>query len=730
MKKIFIAICLSIFFLGSFAQTLSKPVLITPVNGETRAMPTQTILWRALASLTPVTYTITIADNANFDNAKIYQSSVPDLVLSNLKYGQTYYWKVFASTATESSEESDAFNFTVIPSITLKNTSVTSSINVEIGVMAVYGNSVLSGFDGFEYMFGTDPTFEDPDVTYHEVMPKAESTIKYNSEGKIESYTLASFNKLKYNTKYHYQIRIYTNVGSEKMWSEFASRTITTPKAPELKDPEDGVVYDMKSDFKWKPIKGTDEYVLEISENADFTGEKLSLVTTSVSVLPNGIGFGKKYYWRVKAMSTTSESSYSEVRSFSTSAQNPNVIAPANNVNQDNNPVYFVCNKIAGAEGYVLEFYDPNDNSSPKKVIERTVFKDPRDSISNLSKTISITKYLEFDKPIEWTFKGFARNDTTSKSEPRVVSVKFSSPTLVFPANNISVNNLITIKWATLLGATGYEIQYASDVNFTKDLDVIKIKDPLQIEVQVLFPAGRDFFIRMRAVAGSKYSEYCQTRKFHTDISQPQLIAPLHKYEGNPTLVNSPVSFSWSPVYGVEEYVVQYSRDINFENESEITVINSELISPLGYTEPIEIPLGTYYWRVKGLNTWPTTDGNGKPILDVDGNQEFKTYESIFSNIGNFRVVEELGVNDKVEASFSIYPNPCNDKITVENLRVDVNGTICVADVTGKRVIAMSLREASEDGKVEINVSPLDAGVYFIMIEGDNQILSRKFVKK
>lgn len=734
MKKILITMFLSFLFVGMFAQTLSKPELLKPANKDTLVMPEQNFQWKAIASLSPIVYTFEVANNPNWENSVVSQVTAPEKKVYGLIYGETYYWRVKASANGSDSDWSDVFNFKVLSRARVKTPTAgdhKETLNTDILIYNYYGKKIsgkwtveLSGFDGFEYYLSENPNFDESPTTHHYIIPREDAVMVFNQDSQqYEEYKLGTYNKLKFNTTYYLKVLLYSELDNgDKLFSKPAIVEFTMAKMPTLSYPKIDAVYDMASKFEWKAITGADEYVIEVSEQSDFSGSKITQYVNTNSTFVKGLGFGKTYYWRVKAIATN-ESLYSEVRKFTTKGQIPVVVSPENNAVQNSNPVYFIFNRIEGADRYALDLYDASDKNT---IIDRTFVEN---DTTYASTTLTVTKYLEFERKIAWTVKAFLNGDSTVKSEYRNIEVLFSSPTLVFPANNMSVNSLVNVKWSALLGATGYQIQYASDYGFTKDVSLITINSQAKTNVEVLFPSGRDFFIRMRALAGDKYSDYCEIRKFHTDVSQPQIIAPMHSYEGNPMIVHSPVSFIWSPVYGISSYVLQYSRDVNFENPSEIVTLPSTDIYD-GYTKPINIPLGTYYWRIKGQSVWPLTNNVGKPVLDVNGKQKDSLYSSIYSNVGNFKVFEELGVNDREEVSFSIYPNPCNDKITVESLEFDGNGTLYITDVTGKRIAVVSLRDAYVDGKVEVDVSALNAGVYFMMIEGNKQILSRKFVKK
>jgi hypothetical protein len=75
------------------------------------------------------------------------------------------------------------------------------------------------------------------------------------------------------------------------------------------------------------------------------------------------------------------------------------------------------------------------------------------------------------------------------------------------------------------------------------------------------------------------------------------------------------------------------------------------------------------------------------------------------------------------EPEFNIYPNPANDFIEIET---DFeNSSISVFDVTGKLI----LREKIIQNKTRIDLSNYSTGLYFIQLQSEQKMLSKKFIK-
>ena len=81
-----------------------------------------------------------------------------------------------------------------------------------------------------------------------------------------------------------------------------------------------------------------------------------------------------------------------------------------------------------------------------------------------------------------------------------------------------------------------------------------------------------------------------------------------------------------------------------------------------------------------------------------------------------------------LENSLTIYPNPTNDTLFVEFNELGKNVSYEILDVTGKTIYHNST--ALEAKMLEINVSSLCAGTYFLKLKSDNIVSTKKFIKQ
>jgi hypothetical protein len=135
------------------------------------------------------------------------------------------------------------------------------------------------------------------------------------------------------NTDFAWKVRVEAGEPFQSRWS--TSWTFTTTdylNAPGLKVPILGSQdYTLYPSFVWDSISGADGYVIQISENADFSGVVDVLTTVAQYTQTTALEYDSDYYWRVKATSEVGGvSAWSAVGNFhtGTEAMPPVVVEP------------------------------------------------------------------------------------------------------------------------------------------------------------------------------------------------------------------------------------------------------------------------------------------------------------------------------------------------------------------------------------------------------------------
>ena len=105
---------------------------------------------------------------------------------------------------------------------------------------------------------------------------------------------------------------------------------------------------------------------------------------------------------------------------------------------------------------------------------------------------------------------------------------------------------------------------------------------------------------------------------------------------------------------------------------------------------------------------------------------EEKTYTFIATASRDLvaNLIYTVGVGEQTGNNITLYPNPVNDKLTIE--AEATLGTVEIYNLMG----ALVYSQKGCTNKVEINTSDLQSGIYFIRMTNDNASETRRFVKE
>ncbi len=137
-----------------------------------------------------------------------------------------------------------------------------------------------------------------------------------------------------------------------------------------------------------------------------------------------------------------------------------------------------------------------------------------------------------------------------------------------------------------------------------------------------------------------------------------------------------------------------------------------------------------------------TVAGNGSSYFSGDGGAAtsavlyspngvtIDTYGNLFiADTYNYRIrkvtFSNTGINEINEESFSFYPNPANNILFIETSGLNQDATLTIADLSGRIVKNEKLTNIVSQS---IDISCLEAGIYFVSIHSNEGIINRKIV--
>ncbi len=393
MKKL-LSFLLGLFTMTAFAQPkIYTPTLATPLDNATNQMPDITLSWNAVTGIGIIKYKLAVDDNPDFTSPNYFWTEfITAVKMADLKYGTTYYWRVKAYDmgTGDSSFWSTSRKFTVFSKLenkAPKNKDKNQPPVVNLEWKNLLGPNQVTGNTFFNYMLDTQNTFDSPN---------AYSGVVEGTKFKVASP------RLKFGTKYYWKVRAINHKDTSAWSDTWYFRTLDTIK---LKDPANNanpVQLDQK--LVWDAYTGITKYDYELSVTPTFD-EPLHFVTDKNIVIPTGITFGVKYYWRVRGRHVNDTSSWGETRSFTTIAY-PLLQTPANGATNVSVQPEFKWKKMTGISFYQLQ-YD-KDPSFP-------------DGFISLNIGDTLTKYrspykLDENTTYYWRMRVAANGDTSQWS--------------------------------------------------------------------------------------------------------------------------------------------------------------------------------------------------------------------------------------------------------------------------------------------------------------------------
>lgn len=218
-------------------------------------------------------------------------------------------------------------------------------------------------------------------------------------------------------------------------------------------------------------------------------------------------------------------------------------------------------------------------------------------------------------------------------------------------------------------------------------------------------------------------------------------------YQGNTVLAN--VTATNYTVEGLEHYTeycytvtaIRNDNETGKSNEACVTTLDLDITAPANLSatpestseisltwDEVENAMSYNIYRDNELVTNITTTTYTDSGLEYD--TEYCYTVSAIRNETESEVSEEVCAKtlgdgiEEVTAAFEIYPNPANDKLYIE---AETNiEKITIYNLTG---IAVQDEECRMQN-VELNVTDLNSGIYFIKIKTENNEVVKRIVKK
>ncbi|MFA4852967.1 MAG: LamG-like jellyroll fold domain-containing protein [Bacteroidales bacterium] len=164
----------------------------------------------------------------------------------------------------------------------------------------------------------------------------------------------------------------------------------------------------------------------------------------------------------------------------------------------------------------------------------------------------------------------------------------------------------------------------------------------------------------------------------------------------------------WSYYEGFTFPSYNIYRGTSPSNMTLLTTLASTLNS---YTD-LTPPTGYVYYQIEAVNPNPCTPSK-------------TNYNSAKSNIASNNVSGIYNYMDNI-IGVSVYPNPANDNITIENPDIIKDAMISIYNIQGQLLLQQTLRQT----KTKIDISKIAKGLYILKIGSQEGIAVKRFVKE
>ncbi len=659
----------------TFTTKIEAATLISPANNAFNLDTFQTFNWNNVPYAD--NYEIQIDTKNTFDTPNLIISNISQnsREVDKLLHDTLYYWKIRIKVNSEIGAWSDIWTFrTKLKEPTLElPTNNTTNVNF---------SDILEWFDSaptssYKLQIALSSNFNSL------VVDEIVNDNNYDFDG-LEDYKVYYWRTKAVRGEY------------QSDWSDIFSFTTKIGTTSLINPSDNSVNQDTNIVFSWNKKDYANKYTIQISLENSFTNPKL--ITSSVNNNYNGLNllYDTTYYWRTKVHLSNDEGDWSDIFSFRTKLEKPNLISPILGSTEIATKGQLQWNNLASNSQSRIQISLASDfvNPSKNELVNNETF-----NYSN----------LQNDKKYYWRVKsvrGQFESDWSSTFDFNTPST-IDRPQLNYPSNNESNLEIaaLNLKWIALSNVTNYRIQISMTDNFQSPIidksDVnLNNFDFSQLEYNKLY------YWRVKGIrTGGNESEWSETWVFSTILPTPKLELPLN-LSNDVDLVSKLV---WESIDEATKYNVELATDNQFI---------SKIIEPTKSVNTNSLDLSgldenkTYFWRVNSesgiaLSNWSEiwSFTTSKPI----------SYVTSFDMIGTIKIT----------------PNPVTDIATIDLQLIKSSAVnIYISDMNGKfmKSIVSKYYLENQRHQISFNKGMLSSGVYFINFDIDGITKSIKII--
>ena len=559
-------------FSGKYSFTtkhsFNQIVLVSPGNNATNLQPTVTLKWNKVGEADK--YNLQVAKDNAFTNLVYNNSEVTDTTKRlTLDYDTQYFWRVRYISNSGTSSFSNKYSFTTKHSFNqiVLVSPENNATNLQPTVTLKWNK--VGEADKYNLQVAKDDAFT--------------NLVYSNSEMTDTTKRLT----LNYDTQYFWRVRYISNSGTSSFSSKNSFTTKHSFNQIVLVSPENNVTNIQPTvTLKWNKVCEADKYNLQVAKDEAFTDLFYNNNEVTDTTKRLSLDYNTQYFWRVRYSNSYGTSSFSSKNSFSTMKAVPKVVllTPTNDSTVVGNSVLLRWQSVIDKDFYQLQV--SRDNEFSDIVISKEELQVNEINIAD----------LEVGNDYYWRVRVSRNNVFGEYSDVFKFSTFSDVPKVVLksPVNDSTIlGTSVWLKWKSVSGRDYYQMQLATDDNFT---NVVQFLDTLHInEIKVdNLIKGATYFWRVRASKYNVFGEYSNTARFFTaypDTTKPEPLAPIDSAMD----VNTSLTFHWEKIDTAEYYQLEIAEDVNFDD---LFYLNEDI--PENELSVDGFKKGTrYFWRVR-----------------------------------------------------------------------------------------------------------------------------------
>lgn len=344
--------------------------------------------------------------------------------------------------------------------------------------------------------------------------------------------------------------------------------------------------------FSWDAAADAVRFEVQVASDPGFQQRVVDEGTVNTSYVPRAALPAGTLYWRVRSVDSSGVATdYASSTYVQAALPGPGLTSPADAaaIAPPEGSVKLTWDPVPGASQYEVQISRDNRFTSPEYRAE------PRAAAYVLSQLpVTGTWYWR----VQGRIQGASAVVNTEWSATRSFTYgQLGAATRVSPAEDAVVQDSV-LSWAPVPGATSYDVQISTDVNFQAN-SLVHARNNITGTTYAR-PATLDndqYFWRVRARdANDNVQDWSRAAIWRFERAWPD--QPHLSYPADQARVGDPLYFEWTPIAHASRYKLQLANDASFNSIYQACTTTATTYTPIENGDCMPASEGTYYWRV------------------------------------------------------------------------------------------------------------------------------------